>query len=464
MTNELLHDLAGLVGDDLPKPLRPSTNGASPTVWAEHLEVFTGEKGTAWTPRNAAENLLATGLHVARGGRELYVFRGGRYVRGEEWLRELLAQQLAEHWRRGRADDVLAYLDAVAPDLWERPPLDTINVANGLLKLNTGELASHDPAFLSPVQIPVTFDLDARCPAVDMFMAAAFPEDSLGLAYEELGLLLLPDTAMQQALLLIGGGGNGKSVYLRVATELVGSENVSNRTLQEIADDRFAAADLYGKLANISADIPGTPLRQADLFKRLTGEDWITGQRKYGAAFDFQPYARLLFSGQEIPPTPDASYAYRRRWLVLRFPHTFNGKTCPACGATHERDERLFDKLTTPGELSGLLNRTRAAYLDLRSRGSFTETASTSAGAAELTETIDDTIAFVEECCITDADARVDRAALYRAYRTWSEAAGHRPFRDRRFFSCIRARGFDERPYAGRPNFHGIGLQSEVGP
>ena len=105
-------------------------------------------------------------------------------------------------------------------------------------------------------------------------------------------------------------------------------------------------ADLYGKLANISADIAGVALRQVDLFKRLVGEDRIAAERKYTPAFDFWSYARLLFSGQEIPPTPDASHAYSRRWQILRFPHTFNGRPCSTCGETHHTDERLLERRT----------------------------------------------------------------------------------------------------------------------
>jgi putative DNA primase/helicase len=454
-------DLAGLITDEMPKPPKPLFDG--PSVWAEPYEVFTGEKSSTWTPRNAAENLRASGLHVARGGGDLYVFRDGHYVPGESWLRKLLAQQLGEHWRSGRTDDVVTYLRAVAPDLWERPPRDRINVTNGLLDLGTGDLVAHDPDFLSPVQIPVSFDQDADCPAVDQFMRQVFPADSIQLAYEWLGLLIVPDTAMQRALLLIGSGANGKSRYLGLATALVGPENVSTRTLQEIVDDRFAAADLYGKLANISPDIPSTALRAADLFKRLTGEDRISAQRKYGSAFDFSPYARLLFSGQEIPPSPDASYAYRRRWMTLRFEHTFDGKPCAACGATHQRDERLLERITTPRELSGLLNLALLSYVGLRDRGAFSETESTLAGAAELDEAVDDSANFLDECCQGAPGASVSRTELYRTYRAWAEQAGHRPVRDRTFYERVRGRGFDETKYEGKRRFSGLAIRATSG-
>ena len=148
--------------------------------------------------------------------------------------------------------------------------------------------------------------------------------------------------------------------------------------------------------------------------------------------------------------------------MVLRFPHVFNAFPCAACGATHQRDERLLERLTSPDELCGLLNRTLAAYLKLLERGAFTETASTQAGAAELDEAIDDTHSFIEECCVQGEGIRAYRTTLFRAYKQWCLASGHRPIRDRLFYQRIRARGFEGHLYSGRVYFHGLGLRSEA--
>lgn len=157
---------------------------------------------------------------------------------------------------------------------------------------------------LPPTSSALTMTLTFTWRAIDAFMAAVFPRNSLQVADEWLGLLLVPNTTFQRSLLLVGAGENGKSVYLSLATALIGRDNISTRTLHELAENRFAAPDLFGKLANISADISATELREVDLFKRLTGEDRITAERKYSPAFDFTPYARLLFSGQEVPRHP----------------------------------------------------------------------------------------------------------------------------------------------------------------
>jgi hypothetical protein len=58
---------------------------------------------------------------------------------------------------------------------------------------------------------------------------------------------------------------------------------------------------LFGKLANIFADLPSKAIDDGGMFKSLTGEDYVTAERKNKDPFSFRPYARLLFSCNEIP-------------------------------------------------------------------------------------------------------------------------------------------------------------------
>lgn len=61
------------------------------------------------------------------------------------------------------AEAVVMYLEAIALNVWQRPPLDRINMANGVLNI-TEDLREHSPEFRSPVRIPVAFEPDARSP------------------------------------------------------------------------------------------------------------------------------------------------------------------------------------------------------------------------------------------------------------------------------------------------------------
>jgi putative DNA primase/helicase len=94
---------------------------------------------------------------------------------------------------------------------------------------------------------------------------------------------------------------------------------VSNIPWQSL-NDRFKTAELFGKLANIFADLPSKNIEDAGFFKTITGEDYIIAERKNKDPFSFQPYARLLFSCNEIPKNySDRSDGFYRRLIIIRF-------------------------------------------------------------------------------------------------------------------------------------------------
>ena len=49
-----------------------------------------------------------------------------------------------------------------------------------------------------------------------------FPKDSFELAWEVLGDLLTPDRSIQEAICIVGEGGNGKGVFAQSAVSVVG--------------------------------------------------------------------------------------------------------------------------------------------------------------------------------------------------------------------------------------------------
>ena len=91
--------------------------------------------------------------------------------------------------------------------------------------------------------------------------------------------------------------------------------------LINIAENRFATADLLGKLANLCGDIDTRAIRQSSTFKEITGGDTIAAERKFGQPFSFRPFALLIFSANEAPFSADQSEAWFDRWLILPDAH-----------------------------------------------------------------------------------------------------------------------------------------------
>src|SRR5581483_11001589 len=150
---------------------------------------------------------------------------------------------------------------------------------------------------------------------IDKFVLSTFPSDAVVIAYEIPAWLVTPDTSIQKAILLLGDGANGKSTYLCLVIAFIGRRNCSAVSLHKLEADRFSIARLVGRLANICPDLPGTDLTSTSIFKAITGGDELQGERKFADAFEFTPFARLLFSANHPPRSSDASSAFFRRWL-----------------------------------------------------------------------------------------------------------------------------------------------------
>ena len=243
-------------------------------------------------------------------------------------------------------------------------PPNKIVVLNGVLNLDTGELGPLNPDEYHLVQIPVTFDPEAGCLTIKKFFNEVFMEKDLDAVEELLGYCLRKDYAFGLVAVLVGEGANGKSTFLRLLTSFLGRQNVSTEALSDLVHDRFAKSNLYGRLANIPGDLQNAPIKDTGPLKNLSGGDFVKGERKYFQAFNFHNFAKLIFAcnkAPEIPPQEDND-AIWRRIVVFEFPNKFL-KGAPGT------DPFLVEKITTPEELSGLLNIALQGYRRLMKNG-----------------------------------------------------------------------------------------------
>lgn len=412
-----------------------------------------GKAPKKFIPRAMADELASeTPVATAASG-EIYVYRRGAYrPGGEHDLRARIAGRLGDEYRRARRDETIAYIRDSAPRLWPEPPRDRINVPNGILDLPTGELEPHSAEFMSPIQIGAAHDPEATCPAIDKFLEEILAPELIPLIHEIVGYLVTADNTLQTAIMLLGEGANGKSTLLSLLTALLAPENVANVALHRLDEDRFAAAELEGRLANVFADLDARALQASSMFKAITGGDRITGERKYLPAFSFKPYARLLYSANEPPPTPDSSDAFFRRWVIIPFERRFDQRNV---------DRHLLDKLTTPQELSGLLNHGLRALPALRERGAFMATGATQRASERFRVDSDSVAGFLGESCELDSEARTPRSRLFDAYRQWCDQNNRRALGKQRFNRRVETLhgGLTVGPYVGTQCWIGLDLQ-----
>ena len=222
-------------------------------------------------------------------------------------------------------------------------------VGNGLWNIKKKELIDFTPEHVFLSKIETNHVDNADCKKFKEFLKQVLETDKEILVIQEwLGYCLLNDVRFSKALLLYGDGENGKSVLLNVIKHFLGQKNVTSISLQYLESNPFAPARLFGKSANIFADLPKRALSQTSVFKMAVAGDALSGEKKGKDSFEFIPMLKLMFSCNEPPRTPDRTRGFFRRWIILDFKQHFSE-------GDPRRDENLFEKLRTNEEMEGIL-------------------------------------------------------------------------------------------------------------
>jgi putative DNA primase/helicase len=266
---------------------------------------------------------------------------------GEIFIHQALVDRLGLEVKPYYQQDVEYFIKGSSyTDVTETPNL--IALKNGVLNVETSLMLEKSPGYFITSKLPVTYDQNAELGLkIKKFLIDVFGENQLTALQEALGYTLLKAPLFEKAFMLIGDGANGKSTFLNLLQALLGRENYSNVTLHDICYNRFASANLYGKLANISSDLPNTAIATSGRFKMLTGRDMVSAEFKHKNAFQFLNTAKMWFSCNEFPQTTEDTLAYVRRWKIFNCTNVFLGA---------DADPKILEKLTTEAELSGFLN------------------------------------------------------------------------------------------------------------
>lgn len=416
---------------------------------------FFGERGGVVASRLGEAIRSAGHLRVGIDGR-LYRYADGVYrADGDAFVRARTRELLGDRWQRRNADDVGAWLRSFEATIDDEPPEHLLNVANGLLDWRAGTMQPHDPEIASCVQLPVRWDPEATCPRFERFLGEVLPADARELLFEILGMAVYARNSLRRAALLSGSGCNGKSTLLHVGRALVGPVNCAAVPLQSLAENRYAAAELFGKLANIAGDLDARAIRRTDVFKTITGGDVLHAERKYGHPFSFRPFALLMFAANEPPISSDQSDAWFDRWIVLPFDRRISEENI---------DPNLGRTLTTPAELSGILALAVDGLRRVTERGRYAQVESVARAGGEYRDRLDTVRGFVADACVLRPDAWTPRPTLYRSYKQWCIDTGRLPVSAETFNGHLRQNHGDrleQKVHRGQRGWSGIGLLSE---
>jgi putative DNA primase/helicase len=367
---------------------------------------------------------------------------------GEDYIAAEAAKKLGKHYSIKREKEIEAFIRASTVAEIPEAAKYLVAVKNGVLDVRTKELKPFNPDFHIFNALPVTYDPDAQCPVFNRFLPEVVPSATdRKVLQEHGGYLLLKDCRFQKALMLTGNTQNGKGTFLYVLEAMLGKKNTSALPLQILSNSnfRFYISQLNGKLANICADLPSEKLKETDAFKKLVAGDTVTGEFKYHPAFDFTPYAKLLYSANELPALPKDTEAFLVRWNMIEFPNQF-------LPGDPRRDSQLKYKLTTPEELSGILNWCLQGLQRLLEQDGFTRGETVEQLEDRWVVEGDSVKAFIERCTQNEIGAKTTKDDVYTAYQEFCKRHKVKPKNKNKFGTEFR---FSSQADDGRTHIDG---------
>lgn len=397
-------------------------NGTDLPEWYEPTE-----KGLRFLPGILAEK-MAKEKPVFYAAESFFIYEDGVYKEVNQLVIENIVreQMIPRYTKLSQITDATGqWKMQVLKDICElnsNPYI--INVKNGLYNVLEDTLTEHTEDYLSTVQLQVNYTPDAECPRFIQYLHESVEDDQIPLIQEMLGYFLIPVNHAQKCFVIVGKGGTGKSQLLLLINDiLLGRMNVSNVTWQAL-NERFKTAELFGKLANIFADLPSKNIDDNGIFKALVGEDFLTVERKNKNPFSFQSFARLLFSCNAIPRNyGDKSDAFYRRLVIMRFDNVVT---------EDKKDRQLQDKFREEADGIFLFALEGLKRL-INNHFKFSETETNINELQRYKEDSNSVLSFVNEWCELDASYEVPSMELYNKYKVYCEVCGMSPYAQKRF-------------------------------
>ena len=367
---------------------------------------------------------------------DFYQYEGGVYkllsleqVRNM-LFREMMKDGLTNYRRTSAINDKIAAFKSLPGRTFEHheadPDPQIINLKNGLLHIGTYQLYAHSPDYLSTTQLPHEFDAAAKAVRWNQFIFEVTSEDAgqARLLRQIAGYCLTTSTSFAKAFILFGSGGNGKSMFTRIISKLVGKGNVSNLNLNDISR-QFGLIGMVGKKVNIIDEISGNYFESNTIKTIISGESMMIDVKYRPEPLEFTPTAKIIFSVNELPKINDTTPGIYRRFCIIPFTRSF----------IESPDLNLEPKLEA--ELAGILNWAIEGLKDLQEVGRFSETAINTQALRNFKQENSPLLEFLHENYEPDPtkdNAYVVQAdKLYQEYHQFCRNRGYTPKSQGRF-------------------------------
>ena len=348
-----------------------------------------------------------------------HMYQGGVYKPvKEDYVKDIIRGMLREGCRSTKDINEVYELWRLQISRDNDSQLDSnpnlINVLNGLYDYEKGILLPHTDEYRSVIQLNAEYKSYAGCPGFLKFLSEALHPDDIPVLQEYMGYCMTKYTCGERCMILFGVSRSGKSTLLDIISDTIGPENVTHIKLQNL-EDRFKTARLEGKLVNTFSELPNSSMGDTGILKALISGEPIVVENKGKTPYDMRPFAKLLFSANELPKNNERSNAFAKRLLLVRF-----DRSVP----DHLIDVNLKAKLLR--EKSGIFNWAVEGLKRLKANQfQFSESQSGKEAIIQYRQDSDNALRFLSECAVENSEHHCYCEDLYFSYKEWCVNSGY---------------------------------------
>lgn len=278
---------------------------------------------------------------------QICIYRDGYYSQN---IKEIETEMITQISRLAAAKrkEVLQYLELICNNQ-NRSSANYICFKNGVYDIKDNEILKFSPEYIITNKISWEYDEKAYSEVTDKTLnKLACNDENIRLLLEEvIGYSFYTRNELGKAFILTGDGSNGKSTFLSMVKSLIGIENMASLDIKELTE-RFKNSQLVGKLVNIGDDIGEEFIVDTSVFRKLVTGERMTVEMKGKDPFQFNNYAKFLFSANKIPRMRDPTGAVKRRMVIIPFDAKFSPNDA-------DYDPYIIDKLLSEDSMKYLI-------------------------------------------------------------------------------------------------------------
>ena len=344
-------------------------------------------------------------------------------------------------------------------DIYSKIPITDFNrlpcvaFTNGTLHFDprngSTKFLKHDKYDYVTVRMPYAYNPNAPKEDMGKFVRDIMNGDTkkVKLLQEFAGYSLFPNCKFQKALLLKGGGSNGKSVFTNVISAALGGIGDGRSYISATEPSKFGKdfrlMSFKNSWLNVSSDTENDLRGAEGVFKKIVAGETLEDSYKHKDPFPFQTRTKLMICSNAFPIVNDTTDGFMRRWLIVDFPMHYVQKNKVRKG-TNDRplDPDLEEKLLQ--NLPGIFNWMLEGLQRLIKQNGFTETDEQDKLYMDFLKANNSLVTFAEDIqeAFFEEDGTgktVQRSEIFNKFKQWADKHAVIPTSAPRFYSNFSA-------------------------